>query len=198
MAFKRNNQKLTSQKVKGKTSSLFLSVARIIFLLIVGNIVLYPMVFMISYSIKDMDALLDVQHMWFPIKSSLANYEEMFELMNFTSALWQTFKVQILSSFIEVFVCAFIAYGFARFKFRGKKLATMFLILSLLIPIQMYSLPMSMNFRNLNIFNTPFVYWLPSLFGVGIRSGMIIFIYPTIFLLIKQWRFWIKFSKILL
>jgi multiple sugar transport system permease protein len=95
MAFKSNKQQLNSHKVKGKTLSIFLTIARIAFLLIVGNIVLYPMIFMISYSLKDMDALLDVQHMWFPIKTSLSNYEAMYELMNFGSALWQTFKVQI-------------------------------------------------------------------------------------------------------
>ena len=142
---------------------------------------------MISYSLKDLNALLDVQHMWFPTKVSFENYKEMFELMNFVPSLLQTFKVQILSAFFEVFVCAFIAYGFARFKFKGKKIATILLILSLLIPIQMYSLPMSINFRNLGIFNTPFVYWLPSIFGVGIRSGMMIFIYQiSLFLLDVQ------------
>ena len=46
----------------------------------------------------------------------------------------------------------------------------------------MYTLSMSINFRNLHIFNTPFVYWLPSLFGVGIRSGMMIFIYQQFFI----------------
>jgi len=102
--------------------------------------------------------------------------------MNFGNAIKQTLLVQILSAAIEVFVCAFIAYGFARFKFKGKPIFTFFLILSLLIPIQMYSLSMSINFRNLHIFSTPFVYWLPSLFGVGIRSGMMIFIYQQFFI----------------
>ena len=182
MTLKLRKEKISSHKLSGTLSSIFLSIARIAFLLIVGNIVLYPMIYMISYSLKDLDALLDIQHMWFPLKTSFQNYVDMFELMNFGSALVQTLKVQILSAFMEVFVCAFIAYGFARFNFKGKKIATFFLILSLLIPIQMYSLPMSINFKNLNIFNTPFVYWLPSLFGVGIRSGMMIFIYQQFFI----------------
>ena len=174
---------LRTAKITGqKAGKLCLSAARIAFLLIVGNIVLYPMAYMISYSLKDLDGLLDVQHMWFPLKASFQNYEKVFELIDFKSALFQTLLVQILSAFIEVFVCSFIAYGFARFRFRGKKIATVLLILSLLIPIQMYSLPMSVNFRSLHIFNTPFVYWLPSLLGVGIRSGMMIFIYQQFFI----------------
>lgn len=182
MAFKFNQEKVSSHKLKSKALSIFISIARIAFLLIVGNIVLYPMIYMISYSLKDLDALLDIQHMWFPLKASFQNYIDMFELMNFGTALVQTLTIQILSAFLEVFVCAFVAYGFARFNFKGKKLFTMLLILSLLIPIQMYSLPMSINFKNLNIFNTPFVYWLPSLLGVGVRSGMMIFIYQQFFI----------------
>ena len=173
---------ISGQKLGKKAGKICFSVARIAFLLIVGNIVLYPMVYMISYSLKDLDGLLDVQHMWFPLKASFQNYQSIQELIHFKSALLQTLKVQILSAFFEVFVCSFIAYGFARFSFKGKKIATVLLILSLLIPIQMYSLPMSVNFRNLHIFNTPFVYWLPSLFGVGIRSGMMIFIYQQFFI----------------
>ena len=33
----------------------------------------------------------------------------------------------------------------------------------------------------LNLLNTPFVFYLPSLFGVGIRSGLFIFIYRQFF-----------------
>ena len=159
-----------------------LTIARFLFLCIVGYIVLYPLLYMIVSAIKDKNALLDMEHIWVPLSFSFESFSEMFELMNFGNALKQTFLVQLLSAAIEVFVCAFIAYGFARFKFKGKPVFVFFLILSLLVPMQMYSLSMSINFRNLHIFSTPFVYWLPSMFGVGIRSGMMIFIYQQFFI----------------
>jgi multiple sugar transport system permease protein len=168
--------------IRRKAPEATLSLARLLFLAIVGYIVLYPLIYMIVSAIKDRDALLDMEHIWVPVSYSLKSFGETFELMNFGNALKQTLVVQVLSAAIEVFVCAFIAYGFARFKFKGKPLFTFLLILSLLIPIQMYSLSMSINFRNLHIFSTPFVYWLPSLFGVGIRSGMMIFIYQQFFI----------------
>lgn len=168
--------------IRRKTPEVVLSIARLLFLSIVGYIVLYPLLYMFVSAIKDMDALLDMEHIWVPVSHSFESFKEVFELMNFREAIKQTLLVQVLSAAIEVFVCAFIAYGFARFKFKFKPLFTFFLILSLLIPIQMYSFSMSINFRNLNIFSTPFVYWLPSLFGVGIRSGMMIFIYQQFFI----------------
>ena len=171
-----------SDIVRRKTPEIVISLARILFLSIVGYIVLYPLLYMFVSAIKDMDALLDMEHIWVPVSFSFESFNEVFQLMNFGNALKQTLLVQVLSAAIEVFVCAFIAYGFARFKFKGKPIFTFFLILSLLVPIQMYSLSMSINFRNLHIFSTPFVYWLPSLFGVGIRSGMMIFIYQQFFI----------------
>ncbi len=171
----------SSTLLRRKASAATIYLARLLILTIVGYIVLYPFFYMLVTAIKDIDAMLDVEHIWIPVTYSLKSFKEIFELLNFGTALKQTFLVQILSAAIETFVCAFVAYGFARFKFKGKPICMFFLILSLLVPIQMYSLSMSVNYRNLHLFNTPFVYWLPSLLGVGIRSGMMIFIYQQFF-----------------
>lgn len=171
----------SSTLLRRKASAAIIYLARLLILTIVGYIVLYPFFYMLVTAIKDIDAMLDVEHIWIPVTYSLKSFKEIFELLNFGTALKQTFLVQILSAAIETFVCAFVAYGFARFKFKGKPVCTFFLILSLLVPIQMYSLSMSVNYRNLHLFNTPFVYWLPSFLGVGIRSGMMIFIYQQFF-----------------
>ena len=171
----------SSTLLRRKASAAIIYLSRLLILTIVGYIVLYPFFYMLVTAIKDIDAMLDVEHIWIPVTYSLKSFKEIFELLNFGTALKQTFLVQILSAAIETFVCAFVAYGFARFKFKGKPICMFFLILSLLVPIQMYSLSMSVNYRNLHLFNTPFVYWLPSLLGVGIRSGMMIFIYQQFF-----------------
>ena len=171
----------SSTLLRRKASAAIIYLARLLILTIVGYIVLYPFFYMLVTAIKDIDAMLDVEHIWIPVTYSLKSFKEIFELLNFGTALKQTFLVQILSAAIETFVCAFVAYGFARFKFKGKPICMFFLILSLLVPIQMYSLSKSVNYRNLHLFNTPFVYWLPSLLGVGIRSGMMIFIYQQFF-----------------
>lgn len=182
----KNNLQFNGNIIRRKLPEIIVSVARLLFLVIVGYIVLYPLLFMFISAIKDNEALLDMEHMWVPVTYSFKNFKDIFELMGFGNALKQTLLVQVLSMAIEVFMCSYIAYGFARFKFKGKPIFTFFLILSLLVPIQLYSLSMSINFRNLHIFSTPFVYWLPSLFGVGIRSGMMIFIYQQFFIGLPQ------------
>ena len=178
----KNKVEFNGNLIRRKVPAFLGSTARILFLSIVGYIVLYPLLYMFVSAIKDQNALLDMEHIWVPVSYSFKSFDKVYKLMNFGDAIKQTLLVQVLSAAIEVFVCAFVAYGFARFKFKGKPVFTFLLILSLLIPIQMYSFSMSINFRNLHIFSTPFVYWLPSLFGVGIRSGMMIFIYQQFFI----------------
>lgn len=171
-------------KLRKHSLSILFSVFRFVFLLILGYIVLYPLLYMLTNAIKTTADFLDVSHMWIPVELTWDNFKLFFDLsdIGLISGLRQTFILQMVSAGLEIFVCAFVAYGFARFKFPGKPVASFLLILSLLVPVQMYSLSLSVNYRILHIFNTPFSYWLPALFGVGIRSGMLIYIYQQFFI----------------
>lgn len=192
--------KASPVKIKKQVSSLGINIFRYIMLTVIGYIVIYPLFYMISGSIKPIKALLDVRFIWVPRHITFDYFETAFEYLDFLPSLGRTLSLQIVSAFIEVFICAAVAYGFSRFDFKGKKIATAFLMLSLMVPLPMYSLSLSVNYRQLdflgilglidnltgldlrlNVFDTDWVYWLPSIFGVGIRSGMLIYIYMQFF-----------------
>ena len=192
--------KASPTKIKKTLSSVGINAFRYLMLTVIGYIVIYPLIYMVSGSIKPLEALLDVRFIWVPRYISFEYFKTAFEYLEFLPSLARTLSLQIFSAFIEVFVCSVIAYGFSRFEFRGKGIATAFLMLSLMVPLPMYSLSLSVNFRQLdflgifglidfltgldlrlNVFDTDLVYWLPSLLGVGIRSGMLIYIYMQFF-----------------
>lgn len=152
------------------------------FLILVGFIIIYPMIYMVITALKDRSAFLDAEHQWLPLTMTWDNFKFAYDALNFSSSLKQTILLQMVSALFEVCVCSFIAYGLARFKFKGRTVLQVMLIITLLIPIQMYSLPLSVNYRIMGIFNTPLSYWLPSVFGVGVRSGFMIFIYQQFFI----------------
>ena len=188
------------ERTKKLSALVSFNAMRYYMLIIIGYIVLYPLLYMISTAVKTDKALLDASFAWIPRYLTSERFTSAFEMLNFKSSLLRTVSLQVVSALIEVFVCSVIAYGFARFNFKGKKIAMLFLIISLLIPTQMYSLSLSVNYREvdllgifglinrltgvdlrLNLYNTNWTFWLPSLFGVGIRSGMIIYIYIQFF-----------------
>lgn len=171
------SRRIDSARAKSISYNIIISLFRYAFLLLVGYVILYPLIFMISYSLKSQADFLNVARIWIPKYLTFDTFKEVWEIGDMGNALKKTFTVQIVSAFIEVFMCSFAGYGLARYNFKLKKIESVFVILLLLVPVQMYSLSLSVTYRNLGIFDTPFVYYLPSLFGVGVRGGMLIFIY---------------------
>ena len=86
-------------------------------LIIIGYIVLYPLLYMLSTALKSDKALLDASFAWLPRYITSERFKDAFETLNFWSALRRTLSLQVVSALIEVFVCSVIAYGFARFNF---------------------------------------------------------------------------------
>ena len=169
------------QKSKKTSGAILFSVLRYLFLILIGYVVLYPLLYMISNAVKDQNAFLDVSRLWVPKTVTYDKFKEIWEMGHFGAALQKTLTVQVSSAFLEVISCSFAGYAMARFNYKLKRLESVLVILALLIPVQMYSLALSVTYRNIGIFDTPFVYILPSLFGVGVRGGMIIFIYRQFF-----------------
>ena len=154
---------------------------RYIFLILIGYVVIYPLLYMVCNSVKTQYAFLDVSRLWIPKSITFDKFKEIWEMGGFDAAIVKTLTVQISSAFLEVVSCSFAGYAMARFNYKLKKFESVLVIFALLIPVQMYSLALSVTYRNIGIFDSPFVYILPSLFGVGVRGGMIIFIYRQFF-----------------
>lgn len=167
--------------LKKFSSAAVVSIFRYLFLILVGYVVLYPFIYMLSNSVKSQADFLNISRIWLPKYWNFDKFKEVWEIANMKSAFIKTLSIQVVSAFIEVAMCSLAGYGLARYNFKLKKLESIFLILLLLVPVQMYSLALAVTYRDLGIFDTPFVYYLPSFFGVGVRGGMIIFIYRQFF-----------------
>ncbi len=181
-------------------SSLF-SFVRLFFLLSVGYIIIYPLLSMISYSLISLTDLYDPSIVWVPKTLTFSNYTMAIEALDYYKSLWHTISKCVFSAFIEVASCSLCAYGLARFKFKENNFLFGIVLLTAIVPVQVYIIPSYLNFRYFdlggiltfvnetfnwniptNLINTPFVFYLPALFGVGIRSGLFIFIYRQFFL----------------
>lgn len=142
----------------------------------------------------------DPSVVWVPKGFSLQNYIAAFTKMNYLKALSNTLLIQMISGLLEIFVCAIIAYGFARFEFPENKILFLLVILTMIVPAQAIVVPSYLNYSQLdffgilgligkaigkeirpNIIDTGLTFYLPSVLGVGVRSGLFIFIYRQFF-----------------
>ncbi len=193
-------KKADAKKLQRKGTSFVVSLIRYLFLISVGYIVLYPIFSALSTAIKQEVAFYDVSLYWLPKYVTLENFGIAADLMEYGKAVFRTITLDVVSALIEIVMCAIIAYGFARFEFKGKKILEFLLMITIVVPVQVYIVSMIINFKNfdvlgilglfnhwtnidlrLDLLNTNWSMYLPSLFGMGLRSGILIYIYIQFF-----------------
>lgn len=191
----------SKQQTKNNITKIVLSVIKWIVLLSIGYIIIFPLIQMIVTSVKDRTAFYNAAKVWLPSSFDIGfNFKKAFEAIDFLQGLNSTLVNEIIAGLIEVAACSITAYGFARFKFKFKNAMIVGLFLTILIPETMIVIPRILNYSNLdflgilglfdkltgvdlrpNIVSTPFAFWLPSLFSMGLRSGILIYIYMQFF-----------------
>ena len=126
--------------------------------------------------------------MWIPRHYTLNVLKETLTAMDFVNTLKTTLLLNIGCSLVQVVSCAITGYGFARFKFKGKGLLFGIVVMMILVPTQVISLPLYTQFRyfgfgsfSINLIDTMWTMYLPALTGNGIRSGLMILIFRQFF-----------------
>ena len=147
----------------------------------IGFVFLYPILYMIAYSFKDLDDLLNSSVHWIPTTFYLGNYERSATVLNFWPVLLQTIYVTVFPSIIQAVVASFIGYGFARFEFKGKNVLLVLVLATFIIPPQVLIIPRYILFNNLGILDSIASYVLPAAFGQGLNSAIFILIFYQTF-----------------
>ena len=196
----KNSTSESRRKMISKFNGLFASLLRYVVLIAIGYIILYPLLYMISSAIRTRDSFYDPSVIWITSDVTFENFTLAWKVMKYGSAIWNTVLYEIVSAGIQIVSCSVVAYGLARFDFKEKRILTFFMFLLILVPSQMMMLPIFMNYSKLdffgllglvdsltgidirpNVLNSVTTFWLPALLGVGIRSGIIIYIYVQFF-----------------
>ena len=191
----------TKLLVKKRTTSVVVNIVRYFFLLALSYVVLYQLFFMISYSVRPRADLYNPSVVWIPTSITFEHFQNAFEQLDYLRTGAVSLWLMEVSAFLEVMMCAVIAYGFARFEFREKNIVFFLVLITIIVPVQLLIIPMYINYSHFdilgvakffidtfnlpdfrpNLLNTGLTFWLPSLFGVGVRSGLFIFIYRKFF-----------------
>ena len=202
--FKLNSISIAPEKkvlYKKNAANVAVNIVRYFFLLALSYVVLYQLFFMISYSVRPRGDLYNPSVVWIPTSLTFEHFQNAFEQLDYLNTGLVSLWLMEVSALIEVMMCAVVAYGFARFDFREKNLVFFLVLVTIIVPVQLLIIPMYINYSHFdilgiakffidtfnlpdfrpNLLNTGLTFWLPSLFGVGVRSGLFIFIYRKFF-----------------
>lgn len=196
----KNSSAETRYKAILRGNRVLTSIMRYVILIAIGYIILYPLFYMISSAIRTRDSFFDPSIVWITSEVTWENFDIAMMVTGYASSLVNTIVYEIISAIIQIMSCSLVAYGLARFEFKEKKILTIFMFLLIIVPSQMIMLPTVTTYKQLDVFGIlglvnsltgidirpdilggALTFYLPALFGVGIRAGIIIYIYIQFF-----------------
>lgn len=196
-AKKGSNKGFAARKewLKKNSSGIFTSIMRYAFLICVGYIIMLPILEMISTVLKPLDELGSPVSKWVPAHVTKENLVVGYTLLNYPKSLAYTFFTTLLQVVIQTLSAALAGYAFARIK--SKSIQSMFfgVILTIVVPQSVLMLPQYIFFRNFDIFgiiklitgdhinllNSPIVLYILDFTGMGLKSGLYIYIFRQFF-----------------
>lgn len=152
-----------------------------ILLISVGFVYLYPMIYMVSQSMKSMNDLLDPTVVWIPKGIDFQNFIMSWHVLDFPRALLSSVTVSFVPAVAQSVSCAVVGYGFAKFNFPGKTILFGLMLLSFVIPTQVVMIPLFVMFNKYSMIGTPLPFIIPALFAGGLNSALFILIYTQFF-----------------
>ena len=181
--------------VKKRAVSISMRLFRLCMIITMSYLFMFPLYYMLVVSFQRPDLAVDPTSVYVPKAFSTEAYKIAFKQLDYKNSALLSLIISVLSTALATISCSLTGYAFARFEFKGKKIAFLFVMLLIVIPPQQIIVPQYLMYKSfnfggllslfgveLNLLNTPFVFVLPSMFSVGLKAGIFIFIFRQFFL----------------
>ena len=145
------------ERLKAKFVNLYFfqkvmwSIFRYVLLVGLSYVVLFPFITKIAGSFMAPEDFVDVTVRLIPKNFTLDTYRAIFFELDYWEAFVNTFTVSLLGAILQTFVCCLVAYGLAKFRFRGNKIIMLLVVLTMIVPHQTLQLSIFMGFRYFDI-----------------------------------------------
>jgi ABC-type glycerol-3-phosphate transport system permease component len=156
--------------------------ATVAFIVIVigAAVIMMPMVWMISTSLKRQMEVFVLPPKWIPNPPQWSNYPEIFRVASFGRYLLNSTIITSASIIGSVLSCSLAAYGFARLRFPGRDLIFILILSTLMLPESMTLIPRFIIFEKLGWLNTFKPLIVPSFFGSAFQIFLLRQFFRTI------------------
>ncbi len=125
---------------------------RMVLMIGISYIVIYPFLTKIAGSVMAPEDFVDVTVRLIPKTFTVDIYRAIISELGYWDAFRNTLILSLICGVIQTLICALIGYGFAKFKFRGRNILFLLVVLTMIIPHQTLQLSMFMEFRYFDLF----------------------------------------------
>ena len=131
--------------------TVVVKIFRFIFLLGIAYVVLYPFFTKIAGSFMDKMDFVDVTVRLIPKNWTLDIYKAIWVDLDYVEAFTNTLLISAACALLQTFACCLIAYGLAKYKFKGNGIIFLLVILTMLVPHKTLQASMSLKFTYFDI-----------------------------------------------
>ncbi len=140
-----------TRKTKNTISGIIRGIVLAFYLLLV----VLPIYWIIVTSFKTNAEIVNTQHItYWPHVFTLENYQHLFSTMHYATYLKNSLIVTLSTALVVTLLSIYGGYGMARFKFKGKGAATIFFLITQMIPSILVIIPMYVFFARVKLIDT--------------------------------------------
>lgn len=133
-----------------KTFDFIWAVIRSVLLIGIGYLIIYPMLITLITSFMPVEDVYDPTVILIPTAINFNSYIAMWEYAKIPQLYWSSFSSSLIFALLQMCSCMLVAYGLARFKFKGNNFIFLMCIFTLMIPIQMLTTSMYFRYKAFN------------------------------------------------
>ncbi len=195
--------KATSYQLKRHAPGILYGIFRYAFIIGMAYVLLYPVLIMFTRAIRPMEDMSNPSVVWIPSGVTWENFQLAWQMLKYPSAVLFTGRVVLISTLLSLVSCSMAGYALARYRMKFSGLCMGLAILTIVVPMQTYIIPLFTQMRyfsplnistliswvsgipldniSVNLTNTEWSYYVTAALGSGLRSGLFIVVFMQFF-----------------
>ncbi len=154
------NNRAKAKKITGRVL-IYLLMTALAFILV------FPYFFMVLRGLMTSGQVQKFPVEIFPAPFSIEAWVQLFAENNYFSYLIQTLKIIVFNLIAIPLSASFVAYGFSKYNFKGKKLIFSIMLGTMMLPGAVVQIPLYVMFNSFHWLDTLLPLTIPNLFGGG-------------------------------
>ena len=136
-----------------------------IFCIALGIYFLFPFIWLVLTALKTKSEVFSYPPKMIPDTWNFSNFKDAWNSQPFATYTWNSILVTVFTTIGQVISGSMAAYGFARYKFKGKNVLFSILLATMMLPWDVTMIPQYMEFNLLGWIDTLKPLIIPALFG---------------------------------
>jgi multiple sugar transport system permease protein len=139
---------------RAKIQKIIVSVVIYFFLILLAVLVLFPFYWMINSSLKSIDEYRQSTPTFWPNEVHFENYVQAFQKANLGQLFLNTVYVGLISTLLSLVITVLSAFAFARLEFKGRDSMFAFLLATMMIPGELFTITNYSTVKTIGWMNT--------------------------------------------